>query len=729
MKTFLWTISLVCLLLGDHEVQSNPAEDINEWDDPDLDDQTDFIGHRFSPFRRPWGSFFRNQTGGAFGPWPGMYLPFPGGANISAQCKKDILFTLQNPNLAVQMVDSWGKFPDGILMGNLNVDGSYSQCLSLKYEDQKHSISGKYCSAVYLRSVPIGSSGSVRTRDKILTDFRLGQLSAAGSVYPPLGYLIYGTCMPSSCTSNDLKMTMEDTLTGNNLIVGVYCTTDETENQYQFLPGDIAFIVVVSILFTLVVVAAIVDIFIDMTGNQDIRKGPLKYLLVFSLSTNIKKLFHVSEKGARGSIDCIHGIRLLSMTWVLWGHQYAMNFSVYSNIMSFGSKTTGLFFQIIENATVSVDSFFFLSGLLVSYGVMRELQRTGRLNVIKLYVHRLVRLTPPIAIAVGYMATIARFFPKGPRAWMMEFRNEICHDNWWKDILYVNNYITFHEDNKMLDCLPQSWYLAVDTQLFLVAPLLLLPLHFYPRIGQGFLYVFSLASVLTPAIITVVGNYPPESFIVAPPEEANRYMRYIYVKPWCRAGSWVVGIWTGYILFKYSQKKFSLKPWQVVTGWTVALFLATSSLFGMYSYSQVYDAMEYGVMTQFFYGGFHRAVWALALAWVVVACHTGNGGVVNSFLSYPGWQPLSRLTYSIYLMSIVVQLSIGLTKKSTIYVTHKEIIIETCGSLFVTAIAATIVSLSVESPILGLEKLLLGKPAEPTRRERENVDNPLTSRK
>jgi peptidoglycan/LPS O-acetylase OafA/YrhL len=50
--------------------------------------------------------------------------------------------------------------------------------------------------------------------------------------------------------------------------------------------------------------------------------------------------------------------------------------------------------QVITNATVSVDSFLVLSGLLVAYTLLKELDRSkGRFNVLLFYVHRYLRYT------------------------------------------------------------------------------------------------------------------------------------------------------------------------------------------------------------------------------------------------------------------------------------------------------------------------------------------------
>ena len=56
-------------------------------------------------------------------------------------------------------------------------------------------------------------------------------------------------------------------------------------------------------------------------------------------------------------------------------------------------------FETISNGEVSVDSFFLVSGLLVAYYLLRQLDRSrGRFNIILFYVHRYFRY---IQVAVG----------------------------------------------------------------------------------------------------------------------------------------------------------------------------------------------------------------------------------------------------------------------------------------------------------------------------------------
>lgn len=47
-----------------------------------------------------------------------------------------------------------------------------------------------------------------------------------------------------------------------------------------------------------------------------------------------------------------------------------------------------------------------------------------------------------------------------------------------------------------------------------------------------------------------------------------------------------------------------------------------------------------------------RLLWAIAIAWVIVACHYGCGGALNEFLSMKFWMPIEKVGLCLYLNHI-----------------------------------------------------------------------------
>lgn len=130
--------------------------------------------------------------------------------------------------------------------------------------------------------------------------------------------------------------------------------------------------------------------------------------------------------------------------------------------------------QGVVNSIHAVDTFFILSGVLLSYNLLRELdRRKGCFNLPLLYLHRYLRyvlyvrttglhivnlsslfnifllyifiinrLTPVYATIIAFTATMLIYVGTGPH-WKVMVGNmrESCRHNWWINLLYVNNHI------------------------------------------------------------------------------------------------------------------------------------------------------------------------------------------------------------------------------------------------------------------------------------------------
>lgn len=86
---------------------------------------------------------------------------------------------------------------------------------------------------------------------------------------------------------------------------------------------------------------------------------------------------------------------------------------------------------------------------------------------------------------------------------------------------------------------------------------------------------------------------------------------------------------------------------QRVLSWLVSLFILFMVLFGVYFWN---NGWETSAFVNAIYSSTHRTVWCIGLSWIVYACITGQGGFINSFLSWKGFIPMSRLTFMVYLV-------------------------------------------------------------------------------
>ena len=163
----------------------------------------------------------------------------------------------------------------------------------------------------------------------------------------------------------------------------------------------------------------------------------------------------------------------------------------------------------VVNSFFSVDTFFFMSGILISYMTFPELEKK-RFSLSMFYIHRYIRLTMPLAFAIAFTAAFPRFMSFGP-IFNVSHDSENCREYGWRNILYINNFF------ERGDCLGQTWYLANDMQFYILSPIIFLSIWHAKNFG------FFTAAVLY-GILTVVIGVITVMYDVAPSMTFNAYV-------------------------------------------------------------------------------------------------------------------------------------------------------------------------------------------------------------
>ena len=86
--------------------------------------------------------------------------------------------------------------------------------------------------------------------------------------------------------------------------------------------------------------------------------------------------------------------------------------------------------------------------------------------------HSLFRLTIPLALIILFSVGLGPVIGDGPFWFVIKDYSQNCANNWWASLLYINNFYKAEEQ-----CLGQTWYLSVDMQLFLISPLVFMPMY------------------------------------------------------------------------------------------------------------------------------------------------------------------------------------------------------------------------------------------------------------
>ncbi|KAJ8021731.1 Nose resistant to fluoxetine protein 6 [Holothuria leucospilota] len=446
-------------------------------------------------------------------------------------------------------------------------------------------------------------------------------------------------------------------------------------------------------------------------------KGKLDEILTScSLVYNSSKI--LSAKNNSSSLSSLNGIRVLSMLWIIWSHSIqTLLYNVTDNTKYFlEDLINGYFFNATLFGTFAVDSFFVLSGLLVTYLTLKELkQKNGKLNWFLFYFHRIWRLTPSYMMAIGIWASLLIHMGVGlsKEEETLYVKETFCTKYWWTDLLYINNLYPF--PGYAGGCLSWSWYLSNDMQFYIISPLFIILLFNRKTTKLGIVSVVAMcvSSCAVTAALTGYYGLPVGKSQVYYNNRTDSLEPWgassdiIYGKPYCRIQSYMVGVFVGCIIHRHTHIKNIKMHWVVnLIGWIIGLGLMYAMVFALHNTS------GQDPLPQWFsavWGGVSRTLFSIGVAWVAFACSTGHGGLINSFLSWSLWTPMARLTYCTYLLHPMVLTLYTQTKQVPIHWTFIEFTYMFLANAVMSYFAAFCLSLLVEGPTMGLEKVMLGK--------------------
>eukprot|EP00051_Salpingoeca_urceolata_P021702 m.342985 g.342985 ORF g.342985 m.342985 type:complete len:740 (-) comp19848_c1_seq1:86-2305(-) len=431
-----------------------------------------------------------------------------------------------------------------------------------------------------------------------------------------------------------------------------------------------------------------------------------RLLIDVSLGKSFAELF---GKSAKRTLNCLDSLRAISMFWIIYAHYTEFNITLrgadepLGPIQTLKDTPTMVIFLFGQAA---VDTFFFLSGMLSTYVLLKKADKgMRRFPVLKMVLLRYLRLTPQFAILIGIYASLVRYFGHGLQWYKYIAEMDRCKQYWWANLLYVNNFYptNFHEQ-----CVPWSWYLADDMQFFFIG---LLVLFVYLR-NRTAGVVLTSALVLTGAITTsaLIKHHNLNFF-------SPEIQDITYSKPYTRIGAYAIGMLAAFMFLHKldSGKKVVLKTWQSFC----LLSLIVILLFAlMYS---VHDMFEPKVLP---HGNWSSDQWIvytmgiriglpMILTLLVTLCLSGNGGIIGEFLSLGFWEPLGKLTYAAYLIHPMI-IRFYVYQQPSAYAVNMvqlDVTLTGTGTVTLAYLFATASFVLIEMPFAALVSTLMKKPS------------------
>ncbi|CAG9764782.1 unnamed protein product [Ceutorhynchus assimilis] len=658
--------------------------------------------------------------------FPDLPLGIIEGENVLCKEQSRIyLEALRNLSLwAYEMRDSTAKSVQGILRGSIAQFGQFDECLSAKAP-----FATQYCVTTLAADVPTPRN----PRDPKSLFYETNE-SVINKIYDkndpsqqPENAVLLGWCVPASCNPEDLQeylnnylATVETPLTKENVsymsIIGPQsCQAQNNGRQWDHV--DISFVLTSGIILLLVIASTACDV--RWTNEEKLFRGsPLRSLLVsFSLRKNYPKLG--KSEDSNPALKVLYGMRVFCICMIITDHRFGTFLS--SGILNFNTveeQYRSFFGTLFFHGDLFVDSFFILSGILVTYCLLVQWEKKF-LNPAFIIILRYIRMTPLYAFVIFFCATLFDFIGFGPM-WTTIIAPEVqdCRKNWWTNLLYISNYV-----NADHMCMVHSWYLSCDFHYFIVALFMTILIHKMKKTGLIVLGLVFVASIIIPFVIVFIHKRPAVlffylDFIRSPKTHPDFLLTYI--KSHARSTPYIVGMIAGYMFYRMRQQKTNVNWIMSYLIFTVSITLMVVSIVtGAIFYDPYY---QYDTLDAAAYSSMHRTVWSIGSIGVLYVASYGQIKWVYSFLSWKPWVPLSKLVYGAYLVHFQIQMR-GVAKKGAADVTSYFDIISFAASDIVLSFGlAFVLYLAIEAPFRNIFSVLFFPPKD-NKKDKSNSSN------
>ncbi|KAF1764798.1 hypothetical protein GCK72_004748 [Caenorhabditis remanei] len=378
--------------------------------------------------------------------------------------------------------------------------------------------------------------------------------------------------------------------------------------------------------------------------------APISVFSGLSLKRSTKEL--LSERSSK--LDVLDIFRFIAILWVMLNHTGSEGrIDILERLPSADAFKSAMhdhpvFGALMGNSALGVEIFLVLSGLLAARSWLRKADEPFLQHWKSFITRRLLRLAPSMFIFV-YIAA-------GPimEALLPRYSSSMVSACGFWGIL---SHVTFTSNwQSTPTCMGYLWYLGLDMQLYMVAPIFLNLLHKSPKRGMTLTAATIIASMFIRAgYCTSYGTCNKSDvdipFISYPGQDAETLKSIyaglwdMYSRPYTKCGPFLIGLLLGYITTSS----------QYIMSATTSKYLFRSSLsvaiITIYAILPEYWNPDAGnTVYNTIYTAVFRSVFALAIAGMIAALYFRQ----EYRPTHPIFAMLAKLTYNAYLLHMPV---------------------------------------------------------------------------
>ena len=354
-------------------------------------------------------------------------------------------------------------------------------------------------------------------------------------------------------------------------------------------------------------------------------------MLTSQLQHNLKSVFAASPETDR----TIDGLRALSVLLVIFFHSFYLHRSAvlapdWWRIVS----ATPVWLDWVWHGDLGVDSFFVISGYLITALLLREQRRFGKVDLRAFYMRRIARIYPAYLCLIFY-------------GWVAGMPNS---EFLWTNLLGVNNFLSLGNS-----FLPWTWSIAVELQFYMFFPLILLFIV-RRRSATWWLGLLLLAVILLRPLIVMIHPSLYETPIYQQyfniDGKLATWFDVLYLDLWTRAGPLLLGSLAG--LLASQRRRGCLLAALSQPQLAIAMLAVLVSCIGIPLWIPYQDP------TSWFYRlptelantlalGFVRNVFSIGVVLIIIlGAHADPPITSLNWLGTRALHPVARVSYSMY---------------------------------------------------------------------------------
>ncbi|KAI3661316.1 hypothetical protein MP638_005753 [Amoeboaphelidium occidentale] len=391
------------------------------------------------------------------------------------------------------------------------------------------------------------------------------------------------------------------------------------------------------------------------------RSFLFRLITCFSLYSTIPSLFRGSPQ-AHEEVNLFNVFKVISLLWAMLGVTFLLIMDIAPvDLKTVLEMTDYSAMMILSNSPLSLDTFLFTTAFFAAYLTFSKNVTRKMFNYIDYVFSFLFRVTPLYAITLFTWFFLFPLMGNGP-VWFKQVDSveSTCSRFWWTNLLYINN---FYPTETKDVCVPWSWFMSINFQLYLLLPLFIVPLWFgkcWKYFGFLALILAIIAASCTSALLTMKYSIPTVLFD-RDAKGMPLFLKEFLTKPYNHLNSSTIGVIFAYYSFSLRKRRVTISRLvtpllQILGGVLLLVTLYLPFVIRNATEELKETEKDHGIYMNAAYNGLSRIFWALGLGLLALPSVVSpeSTHILTRFASWRGWAVLGRLTFSMYLVHIIV---------------------------------------------------------------------------